>query len=338
MISVKPGKGIINPREVLRHGGAKQLARHLAGTGYMIQEGILGDMVQAIKGGAPHLIEGPRGAGKTALAEALAEGCNLPVFYLQGMEGLTLDEVLYSWDRESQSEYVRQAVASGKPLSEARQEQWSDEYLILGEALAAYDYAARNDVVPILIVDEIDKLTETVEDMLLQLFGRGYAHVPRFGNIGVEDASKWPIVVLLSNNIRHDLSAPIRSRCVYSWMELPTAREEVLILKTRVPEASAQLVSYGAKLLDSVRAIPGVVDKPALREGIALVKAWARDEVTEVTEDVLKAYLCLIAKREPDRKYLALSLARVEKDINLPHHEIDVWVAQEFKERLTMVA
>ena len=66
--------------------------------------------------------------------------------------------------------------------------------------------------------------------------------------------------------------------------------------------------------------------------------AWARDEVTEVTEDVLKAYLCLIAKREPDRKYLALSLARVEKDINLPHREIDVWVAQEFKERLTMVA
>jgi len=338
MIPVKPGKGIINPREVLRNGGPKQLARHLAGTGYMIQEGILGDMVQAIKGGAPHLIEGPRGAGKTALAEALAKGCNLPLFYLQGMEGLTLDEVLYSWDRESQSEYVRQAVASGRPLSEARQEQWSDEYLILGEALAAYDYAARNDVVPILIVDEIDKLTETVEDMLLQLFGRGYAHVPRFGNIGVEDASKWPIVVLLSNNIRHDLSAPMRSRCVYSWMELPTAREEVLILKTRVPEASAQLVAYGAKLLDSVRAIPGVVDKPALREGIALLQAWARDEVTTVTEKVLKEYLCLIAKREPDRKYLALSLARVEKDINLPHREIDVWVAQEFKERLTMVA
>jgi MoxR-like ATPase len=338
MIPVKPGKGIINPREVLRNGGPKQLARHLAGTGYMIQEGILGDMVQAIKGGAPHLIEGPRGAGKTALAEALVKGCNLPLFYLQGMEGLTLDEVLYSWDRESQSEYVRQAVVSGKPLSEARQEQWSDEYLILGEALAAYDYAARNDVVPILIVDEIDKLTETVEDMLLQLFGRGYAHVPRFGNIGVQDASRWPIVVLLSNNIRHDLSAPMRSRCVYSWMELPTAREEVLILKTRVPEASAQLVAYGAKLLDSVRAIPGVVDKPALREGIALLQAWARDEVTAVTEEVLKAYLCLIAKREPDRKYLALSLARVEKDINLPHREIDVWVAQEFKERLTMVA
>jgi MoxR-like ATPase len=338
MIPAKAGKASINPREVLCDGSAEQLAGYLAGTGYMIQEGILEDMVQAIKGGLPHLIEGPRGAGKTALAEALAEGCNLPLFYLQGMEGLTLDEVLYSWDRDSQAEYVRQAVASGKPLSEARKEQWSAEYLILGEALAAYDYAARNEVVPILIVDEIDKLTETVEDMLLQLFGRGYAHVPRFGNIGEADQSKWPIVVLLSNNIRHDLSTPMRSRCAFSWMELPTAREEVLILKTRVPEASAQLVRYGAKLLDSVRAIPGVVDKPALREGIALLKAWSRDGVTEVTEDLLKRYLCLIGKRESDRKYLALSLARVERDINLPHHEIDGWVAHEFRERLAMVA
>src|SRR5258707_1129081 len=120
MIPVKPGKGIINPRELLRNGGPKQLARHLAGTGYMIQEGILGDMVQAIKGGAPHLIEGPRGAGKTALAEALAEGGNLPVFYLQGMEGLALGEVLYSWDTYVQSAYVQQALMTERPLREGR--------------------------------------------------------------------------------------------------------------------------------------------------------------------------------------------------------------------------
>jgi MoxR-like ATPase len=338
MIPAKAGKASINPREVLRNGGAEELAGYLAGTGYMIQEGILEDMVQAIKGGVPHLIEGPRGAGKTALAEALAEGCNLPLFYLQGMEGLTLEEVLYSWDKDSQSEYVRQAVLSGMPLREARAEQWSFEYLILGEVLAAFDYAAKHAVVPVLIVDEADKLTEVLEDMLLQVFGRGYAHVPRFGNIGVADQSKWPIVVMLSNNIRHDLSVPMRSRCAYSWLELPTVREEVLILKTRVPEASAQLVSYGAKLLDSVRAIPGVVDKPALREGIALLKAWARDGVTEVNENLLKRYLCLIAKRESDREYLALSLARVERDINFPHREIDGWVAHEFKERLVLAA
>jgi MoxR-like ATPase len=77
----------VNPREVLKKEGPEGMARLLGATGYMVQERVLGDMVQAIKSGMPHLIEGPRGAGKTALAEALAEACNLPVFYLQGMEG-----------------------------------------------------------------------------------------------------------------------------------------------------------------------------------------------------------------------------------------------------------
>ena len=66
-------RAIINPREVVRHGGASALAELLAGTGYMVQERLLNDLVQAIRKGRPHLIEGERGSGKTALAEALAE-------------------------------------------------------------------------------------------------------------------------------------------------------------------------------------------------------------------------------------------------------------------------
>src|SRR5712664_1502469 len=166
MNPMKPDLPSLNPREILKQEGPQGLALLLARTGYMIQERVLGDMVQAIKSGTPHLIEGPRGAGKTALAEALAEACNLPVFYLQGMEGLGLDEVLYSWDRDAQSEYVRQALGSGISLKDARAEQWSSEYLVLGEALGAYEFASRENVVPILIVDEIDKLVATIEDML----------------------------------------------------------------------------------------------------------------------------------------------------------------------------
>ena len=340
MIPAKANQPSVNPREVLKAGGGDRLAQFLAGTGYMIQDGILRDMVQAIKAGAPHLIEGPRGSGKTALAEAVAEGCNLPVFYLQGMDGLKLDEVLYTWDRSSQSEYVRQALASGMALGEARKGQWSEEYLILGEALAAFDYAARNDEVPILIIDEIDKLTESIEDIRLELLGGGIAPVPRFWNGGITDRGKWPIVVLLSNNIRQDLSAPLRSRCVYSYMDLPTPRERVVILKTRVPEASSVLVRYVAKLLFSIEGIPGVVDKPALREGIVLLEAFVRDGIKDrIGEETLLQYLCLIAKRENDRRYLTDAAARLEKDINSPHTEIDSWVDEEFgRSRFKVVA
>jgi MoxR-like ATPase len=325
-----PHKPVINPRSVVAEGGSAALAELLAGTGYIIQEGVLWDLVLAIKAGQPHLIEGVRGSGKTALAEALAMACNLPVFYLQGMEGLTLDEVLYSWDKEGQHQWVRQAMLSGMQLKEARASVWTDDYLMYGEALGAFEFASRTGVVPILIVDEIDKLTDTIEDMLLQLFGRGYAHVPRFGEVGEKDPSRWPVVVLLSNDIRHDLSAPLRSRCVYTYMDMPTAREEVAILRARVPEASADSVKWVVKLLDSIRMIPGIQDKPALREGISILTAFMRDGVRELDEATLRLYASLIVKRRGDRDYLLQSLARVERDVNVPHDEIDVWVAQAF--------
>lgn len=331
-----PDKPSINPRQVVMEGGTAALAQMLAGTGYMVQERVLTEMVQAIKSGQPHLIEGERGSGKTALAEALAEACNLPVFYLQGMEGLELEDVLYSWDREGQSQWVRQAIASGMPLKDARAEQWGADYLMFGEALGAFEFAARTGLVPILIVDEIDKLQDRVEDMLLQLFGRGYAHVPRYGDVGEKDPARWPVVVLLSNDIRHDLSAPMRSRCVYTWMDMPTAREEVSILCSRVPEASREAVAWVAKLLDCIRGIPGVQDRPALREGIGLLHALMRDAVTHVDEPVLTSYLCLIAKRRGDRSYLQQSMARVEMAVNDPHDEIDAWVEDEFRRRASV--
>jgi MoxR-like ATPase len=325
-----PDKPVINPRAVVAEGGSEALAELLAGTGYIIQEGVLWDLVLAIRAGQPQLIEGERGSGKTALAEALAEACNLPIFYLQGMKGLELADVLYSWDREGQSQFVRQAIASGMDLAEARAQQWTADYLLFGEALGAFEYAARTGKVPILIVDEVDKLEETIEDMLLQLLGRGYAHVPRYGDVGEKDPASWPIVELLSNDIRHDLSAPMRSRCVYTWMDMPSAREEVAILCARVPEASAEAVRWVVKLLDSIRMIPGIQDKPALREGISILNAFMRDGVRQIDESILKLYASLIVKRRGDRDYLLQSLARVERDVNVAHDEIDAWVDHAF--------
>ena len=334
--SMKPNvssKPIINPRQVVKEGGADALAELLAGTGYMVQERLLNDLVQAIRKGRPHLIEGERGSGKTALAEALAESCNLPMFYLQGMEGLKLEDVLYSWDREGQNQFVRQAIASGMNLAEARAEQWGADYLMFGEALGAFEYAARTGTVPILIVDEIDKLQDTIENMLLQLFGRGFAHIPRYGDVGVKDPEAWPIVELLSNDITHDLSPPMRSRCLYTWMDTPSAREEVAILRERVPQASAEAVGWVAKLLECIRGIPGVQDKPALREGIDLLDVLVRDRIKRLDEAVLTSYLCLIAKRRGDRSYLEQSMARIEDAVNSPNEEIDMWVEQEFLRR-----
>src|SRR5262252_6101609 len=282
----------VDPRRALERGGLDAIASMLARSRYVIQGRLLIDLGHALRSRKPLLIEGPRGGGKTALAEALAAACNLTTFYLQGMDDLTIADVLYSWDREAQTQMVRQELAAGARLKDAQEKQFTREYLILGEALAAFEYAGLNNNPPILIIDEADKLTEKIEDMLLQLLGRGCAHVPRFGNVGVGDRSRWPIVILLSNDIRHDLSSPLRSRCLYTWLDPPTPREEVRILHARAPMASRNLVGAVTRLINCVRRdMPAVRDKPGLRESIDLLEALARDGVGYLTADVIDQYL-----------------------------------------------
>jgi len=316
----------IDPRDLIACHGQQALGDLIAETGYVIQRRLLTDLKHVLSSGKPWLIEGPRGGGKTALAEAVAQACNLPCFYLQGMQGLSLDDVLYSWDREGQNQWVRQATSSGKSLSEARGAQWSREYLILGEALGAFDFASQDDITPVLIVDEADKLQEHIEDMLLQVLGRGWAHVPRFGDIGIRDGGKWPVVILLSNDIRHDLSPPLRSRCVYSWLEPPTPREEVQILRARVSAASPNLLAEVVKIINCIRGIGGVTDKPGLRESIDLLTALVKHQPITWSAELIDEHLCFLGKRNKDRANLEKGVARLLQAVRLPHPEIDNWV------------
>ncbi|MCI0390551.1 MAG: MoxR family ATPase [Acidobacteria bacterium] len=326
-----PARETIDPRLALEREGIDALAELLSGAGYIIQRRALVDLAHALRSRKPLLVEGPRGGGKTALAESLAQGCNLASFYLQGMDDLTIADVLYSWDREAQTQMVRQELASGASLREAQGKQFTREYLILGEALAAFEYAATHDDVPVFILDEADKLTEKTEDMLLQLLGRGWAHVPRFGDIGVRDRARWPIAVLLSNDIRHDLSAPLRSRCLYTWLDPPTPREEVRILRARVPQASPDLVRGVTSLIQCIRRdMPAVRDKPGLRESIDLLEMLTRNSVEALTTDVIDEYLCFLGKRRKELLNLRQGLARLEFAAHRADEEIDEWVKWAF--------
>lgn len=198
--------------------------------------------------------------------------------------------------------------------------------------MAAYERAAQDEVVPILVCDEFDKVSEKIEDMLLQLFARGYAHVPRFGEIGVRDQSRWPVVILLSNDQRHDLSSPMRSRCLYSWLPAPAPQEEARILKARCPQASRQMLLKIVKLINAIRGLPGIVDKPGLRESIALLRALLDAGHRDLSINEIEWRLCFLAKRHLDLENLRKSLARVEAIMEAPNAEVDAWI-DELEER-----
>src|SRR5699024_3865563 len=79
---------------------------------YLSDEGLSTITYLAIAMGRPLLLEGEPGAGKTSLAEALADGLGLNLIRLQCYEGIDATQALYDWDFTKQILHLRAAEAS----------------------------------------------------------------------------------------------------------------------------------------------------------------------------------------------------------------------------------
>ena len=319
MIPSDPDREIVDPRLLVRDHGREALAELVAQrSGYIFQLRPLKDLCQALKSGMPLLAEGERGGGKTEMVDALAYACNRPYFELQGMDGLKLNDILFEWDERGQNNFVVQAVSSKDfTLEEARRQQWRKEFLTLGEILKAYDYLASTGVVPIVKLDEFEKLPQACQAFFYQLFTDGHASIPRLsennGHIGVSKTHEKPIIVLTSNN-QHIVHPPLRSRCVYTKVRLPTDLEEARILHSRVPLAPASLLTQVVKVVRYIRVMmPTVRDKPGLRESIAFLQALATENIRFVSAEVIDDHLGFIARGADDLTNLELGLPRLEK-------------------------
>jgi len=110
----------IDPRRLVREFGKRALAEVLSATGYIPQLHTLTDVALALRQYHPILFGGPRGSGKTSLGEALAQGCNLTLFYVPGVEGLTSNEVLGGWRQRAQERAIEQSVRGGTDAKIAR--------------------------------------------------------------------------------------------------------------------------------------------------------------------------------------------------------------------------
>jgi MoxR-like ATPase len=221
-------------------------------------------------------------------------------------------------------------------LEEARRQQWRREFLNLGEILKAYDYLASTGIVPILKLDEFEKLPQVCQAFFYQLFTDGHASVPRLsenhGHIGVGKYDEKPIVILTSNN-QHVVHPPLRSRCIYTKVRLPTDFEEARILYSRAPEASVHLLVQVIKVVRYIRIMmPTVRDKPGLRESIALLRALITERIEALSAEVIDDHLGFIARNADDLTNLELGLQRLERAARTSDSVIEEMVAQVFSE------
>lgn len=297
----------------LNHDNKKHFADALrSATGYVVSDQILGDFIEALGAKIPLLIEGPRGGGKTAFAKALADYLQVPLFRVQCMEGLKTEDLLYRWDHEGQNHFVSQALAAGKTLEEARAGIHTTEFLIFGTVLQAYLESESRGIPVVVLLDEIDKLDPASEDKLLQVLEEKGVSIPKLPGGPLGSVNVHPIVFLTSNGMRHDVSSPLRSRCCYTYLKVPTMSEEVEILNARVPSAPERLLHQTVQLLQELRHSTFIQDKPGIREAIPFLESVVRQGGRKLTASVMNQSLTHLVKREDDLFNLRLKLAYFE--------------------------
>jgi len=233
------------------------LAQRLGGVDYLVDEGLATSMFVSLRLPQPLLLEGEAGVGKTEAAKALAAVLDTPLIRLQCYEGIDAAEALYEWNYPRQLLSIRLADAGGEALRE--DDLFGPDYLIRRPLLRALEHPGPRPAV--LLVDEIDRADDDFEAFLLELLADASVTIPEIGTIR---ATHPPIIVLTSNRTR-DLHDAVKRRCLYHWIDYPSPRREVEIIRRRVKGTSealaVQVANAVSRMRDSdVQKPPGVAE------------------------------------------------------------------------------
>jgi MoxR-like ATPase len=233
------------------------LAQRLASVDYLVDEGLATSMYLSLRLPQPLLLEGEAGVGKTEAGKSLAAVLDTPLIRLQCYDGIDAAEALYEWNYPRQLLSIRLADSSGTKLSE--EDLFGPDYLIRRPLLRALEHPGPRPAV--LLIDEIDRADDDFEAFLLELLADAAVTIPEIGTIR---ATHPPVIVLTSNRTR-DLHDAVKRRCLYHWIDYPTAQREVEIVRRRVRGVSealaVQVAGAVARMRDSdVQKPPGVAE------------------------------------------------------------------------------
>ena len=244
----------------------------------------------ALKMGRPILLEGEAGVGKTEIAKVLAKTLGRKLIRLQCYEGLDVSSAVYEWNYAAQMMAIRLSEAEGGvDRSKLEADIFSERYLVRRPILDALspDVAGA----PVLLIDELDRTDEAFEAYLLEVLSDFQVTIPEFGTV---KAPSPPIVIVTSNRTR-EIHDALKRRCLYHWVDYPSAERELKILRTKAPHApetlSAEIVAFVQALRkQDLFKVPGVAETLDWATALVELDAVALDpkEVTDTLGVLLK--------------------------------------------------
>ncbi|MDE4275573.1 MoxR family ATPase [Phaeobacter gallaeciensis] len=276
------------------------LQKDLAEQGYVASDDLAMALHLAVTLGRPLLLEGAAGVGKTEVARALATARDTRLIRLQCYEGLDAAQAIYEWNYQRQLLAIQ---ASGKTGKEAEAQIFSEDYLLERPLLQAI----RQDIPPVLLIDEIDRADEEFEAYLLEVLADFQITVPELGTL---TAKSRPLVILTANGTR-DLSDALRRRCLYAHVDYPDRKTELAILDARCPGVSAHLAGQIIGFVQDLRK-EDLVKKPGVAEMLDFAAALAGLGVGDLTDDptALMAAMATLLKTEADRSAVPAEVAQ----------------------------
>jgi MoxR-like ATPase len=282
-------------------GSAGQIAELLGGVGYLADAHACGVLRLAGQLGKPVLVEGPAGAGKTALATSLAAAAGCSLIRLQCHEGLDEAKALYEWNHAKQLlRILADPIGRGGTLRGwADEGVFTEEFLLTRPLLAAI--RATGPVV--LLVDEVDRLDVEAEALLLEVLSDYQVSVPELGTM---TSAQTPTVFLTSNNSR-ELSEALKRRCLYLYIDYPAPEREQEIVLSRVPGISATLTSQITGVVRSLRRLE-LKKRPSVSETIDWAQTLVLLGTAEISTELVVGTLHVLLKHQSDIEKAAAEL------------------------------
>lgn len=274
-----------------------QVLQALEKQDYVADRNLATTIFLSLKMSRPIFLEGETGVGKTEIAKVLAKILDAKLIRLQCYEGLDVNNAVYEWNYARQMLHIRaQETAGGTKEKQILSEIFGPDFLIERPLLQAV--SATNQKPPVLLIDELDRADEEFEAFLLELLSDFQVTVPEIGTI----KAKHPPVVVITSNRTREIHDALKRRCLYFWIDYPSAEKEYRIVTTRLPGIDEKIARQVVQFVQEIRQLdlykqPGIAETLDWATALlALSQASLEPEIVDQTLGTLLKYQDDLAK------------------------------------------